>query len=118
MQFDEADKVFKTWSKWYWPCHFMLRAIFIGKIPESFLPYPKNVLEEALNIIAKDYYDKGDVETSRGIQGAIAYLGSYAEDEKALEQASQTFFNPKMKETVLLYITNYKKDWIKSLDQK
>lgn len=118
MEFSEADKIFKTWSKWYWPCHFILHATFISKIPESFLPYPKDTLEEALNIIAKDYHDKGNLEISRGIQGAIAYLGSYVEDEEALGQAFQTFSDPKMKEVALLYIANYKRDWIKWLDQQ
>jgi len=28
----EADKIFKNWSKWYWPCHFILDSIFLTLI--------------------------------------------------------------------------------------
>jgi hypothetical protein len=52
----EAEEIFKVWKEWYWPCHFLLDSVFGPGIPESFLPYPKDVLEEALNIIAKRYY--------------------------------------------------------------
>ena len=53
MTFSEANEIFKIWNQWYWPCHFILESIFIGKIPESFLPYQPFILEEALNIVAK-----------------------------------------------------------------
>ena len=111
MNIIEADKIFKNWSKWFWPCHFILHSIFLSKIPESFLPYPKDVLEEALNITAKLYYDAGDFQASKDIQSSIAYLYRYTKDEEALQQASKSFSNPKMRETILLYIARYKKDW-------
>jgi hypothetical protein len=114
----EADKIFRNWSKWYWPCHFILHSIFLSKIPESFLPYPQDVLEKALNIIAKHYYDNGDLQTSRNIQESIAFLLSYTKDEDALQQASESFSNPKMREAMLTYIANYKKDWASWLEKQ
>lgn len=112
MNIIEADKIFKNWSKWYWPCHFVLHSIFLSKVPESFLPYPQDVLEEALNIVAKHHYDNGDFQISKDIQESIASLCAYTKDEEALQQASENFSTPKIREAILIYIANYKKDWI------
>lgn len=118
MTLAEANKIFKNWGQWYWPCHFILHSIFLSKIPESFLPYPQNVLEEALNIVAKHYRDNGDLQASGNIQESIASLGAYTKDEEALQQASGSFSNPKMRAVMLTYIVNYKKDWISWLDKQ
>ena len=111
MTFTEANKIFKNWGKWYWPCHFILHSIFLNKIPESFLPYPQDVLEEALNIVAKHYHDVGDIKASKNIQESIVSIWTYTKDEEALQQASEVLSNPKMRKVMLTYITNYKNDW-------
>ncbi len=118
MTIDEANKIFKTWGQWYWPCHFILHAIFLSKIPESFLPYATDILEEALNIVAKQYYDNGDLKTYRDIQGSIASLIAYTNDEEALQQASESLSNSKMREVMLTYIRNYQKDWTSWLKEQ
>ena len=118
MNFTEANKIFKIWSKWYWPSHFILHSVFLNKIPESFLPYQKNVLEEALNIIAKQYYDNGDFKVSKNIQESIASLAAYVRDDDALQQVSDRLSDVKMREAILIYISNFKKDWKNWLDKQ
>lgn len=118
MTFDEADKMFQVWRKWYWPCHTILHSIFGGRIPISYCPYPVDTLEEALNIIAKYYFDTGDHKTSKLIQESIVSLWEYTEDEAALEEVSKKLSNPEMREIALIYISNYKKDWEKWLEKQ
>ena len=91
MTFIEADKIFKTWSRWYWSSHFMLHAIFISKIPESFLPYPQAIIEEALNIVSEYYHKSGVLQMSKNIQETMVGLLYYVKDEEALQQASELF---------------------------
>ena len=111
MTFLEAKKILVVWRKWYWPTHFALEAV-LPKIPKSFLPYPEEVLEETINIIAKYYLDKGDQKTSKRIQESFAsIIGKYSDDEEALLEASKTFSNPVMREAVHIFIANYKRDF-------
>lgn len=111
MDIFEADKIFKNWKQWYWPCHFILHSIFINKIPESFLPYPKDVLEEALNIVAKSYWDEGNKKTSDDIKESICSLLNYTKDEEAFQEASKTFSNPELMKYIHLLIRNFQRDW-------
>ena len=118
MTFTEADKIFQIWRKWYWPFDFILHSIFLGKIPESFLPYPKDVLEEALNIVAKHCYEIGDSQYSKLIQDSIVALWEYTKDENAFQQAAESLANPEMREVMLIHISNFKNDWINWLNKQ
>jgi hypothetical protein len=118
MTFIEADKIFQTWSRWYWPSHFMLHAIFISKIPESFLPYPLAILEEALNIIVEHYQKSGDLQMSQNIQETMIGLSYYVEDKEALQQATELFSKPEMLEGIQAYISQYKVMWQSWLDKQ
>ena len=66
---EEAQKIFREWQN-YQEIADKMGTIFIT-VPESFLPYPADLLEEALNIIAKSYYDSGDKEASKNIQESV-----------------------------------------------
>lgn len=111
MTFIEADKIFRVWSKWCWPNHFILHSIFLNKIPESFLPFPQELLEEALNVMAKQYHENGDLQASQDIQETIPFLWTYTNDKDALNEASETLSNPEMRDVILSYIENYGQDW-------
>jgi len=111
MTITEAEQIFDVWRQWYWPTHIILESIFLGCIPESFLPYSQDILEEALNIVAKQYHDSGDYQTSNHIQTTIASLFEYENDEKALKQAADMLSNPELMEVFLLKISRYKMDW-------
>jgi hypothetical protein len=118
MEYSEANKIWNIWRHWYWPCHFILGSIFFGSVPESYLPYPKEVLEEAINIIAKRYWDEGDKKMSDTIQDTMGSLLAYEKDEEALESLAKLSSNPEMRKAMLDFIANYKKDWLKWLEKK
>jgi len=118
MDIFEANKIFKSWQQWYWPCHCVLwRVFFFSGIPESFLPYPKDVLEDALNIVAKSYWDEGDRKTSNLISGSISALIFYKKDEEAFQKASKDFSNPETMKAIYAGISLFKKDWIGWLEK-
>jgi hypothetical protein len=109
---NEAYGIFSVWKNWHWPCHFLLNSVFCATIPESFLPYPPDVLEEALNIVAKDFFDRGDIQTSKKIQEAMCSLLCYKKNEEAWEAAAKFFSNPEMMKACLGFVENFKRDYI------
>ena len=114
----KAEEIFNNFRKWYWPCHSILDTVFFGAgIPESFLPYPVDVLEEALNIVAKSYWNKGDRKFSDTIKTCIASLGAYKKDEKAFQQASKNFSNSDMMTAIHIRISAFQKDWISWIER-
>lgn len=113
MDISEAKQIFDVWCKWVWPCHSMLFAIFRGGIPESFLPYPEDVLNEALTIMANYYYKCGNKEIAEAIIGARDYVVSfYTKDEESVEMLKKELLEiPGTQEALLESISRYKKDW-------
>jgi len=76
MTLEEANKIFEHW-KGYSEIADKMHKIFLV-VPESFLPYPIDILEEALNIVAKHYFDSGDKRTANIIQETMMLqLGGY-----------------------------------------
>lgn len=70
MTLEEAKIIFSGWQE-YIEIADKMHQIF-SVVPESFLPYPVETLEEALNIIAKDYFDAGNVKMAKNIQRIMA----------------------------------------------
>lgn len=118
MTFTEADEIFQVWRKWYWPCHIMLYSIFGDKIPASFCPFPKDILEEALNIVAKKYHDMGDHKSSKLVQDSIVAIWEYAKDEDALVRTSERLSIPEIREMKINSISNFKKDYKSWIDRQ
>jgi len=117
MTFDEAKKIFEIWQKWFWPCHPMLNSFFLNSIPESFLPYPKDILNEALEIIREYCSERGNHKIANAIVISQVSLKFYDEDKAALELTLKNFSDPRFIEIALNKITNFKKDWLAWLEK-
>jgi len=114
MTLEEANRIFRAWQE-YIEISDKLRQLFVT-IPESFLPYPSDVLEEALNVVAKDYFDSGDKETSKKIQELLVYhLAAYTDDAEALEgmekKLALTLINPELKDAVITNLKRTRDSW-------
>jgi len=113
---EEARKIFDSWRE-YMEIADKLRKLFVS-IPESFLPYPKETLEEALNIIAKNYFDAGDKEKVNTIQTTMAgFLWCHEKDEEAIEGMHRTLDlmlkNPDLKKIKIEKLKECKDSWAK-----
>jgi len=118
MNQSEATTIFNVWSKWAYPYHQLLFSIFQEQIPESFLPYPKQLLEEALNAVSKAYFDSGDYEYSKAIQNTIPFLMFYSKDEDALKNSATCFSIPGMANILTDSITRFKNEWVEWIKNK
>jgi hypothetical protein len=127
MTFEEAGKIYKDWVSFI-EIADKLYKIFTH-IPESFLPYPVEILEEALNIIAKDYFDAGDKKTSQNIQETMAYhltpfyitpsgpLKTKINNNEALDLMKRDLNficeNPELKDAKLKGLRECQESWLK-----
>lgn len=112
MLVEEAKGIFVQWQR-YAEINDKLRITF-SVIPESFLPYPSSVLEEALNIVAKGYFDAGDYETSKAVRESIVSLLRYVEDEKAIERISDGWVlkDPELRALTLRNLKSARDSWL------
>jgi hypothetical protein len=113
MTINEATKIFNYWKE-YAEINSKLMQLMCP-IPESFLPYPKETLEEALNIISKIYFDSGDFKTSEAIKDTMCFLLSYIKDEEAYDMFinSTVFKDPKLREAILNNLKKTRDSWAK-----
>lgn len=127
MTMDEAKKIYENWKESIETLDKMLKIFTV--IPESFLPYPAETLEEALNIIAKNYFDMGNKRMAENIQETMMYHvgGLYftsdgnpdrkITDEEALlsmkKRLDLIFENPELKKVFLETLSKTQESWAK-----
>lgn len=120
---DEVDRVFNAWQNYAETADKLFQLGITP--PESFLPYPLLILEEAINVVAKKYFDAGDKETSEVIQRhATLHLMPYyltplkkpMSDEEALEgmikSLTQTFNDLALRSAILTNLKKSQSSWM------
>lgn len=127
----EAGKIFDVWRE-YIEIAEKLHTIF-HVVPESFLPYPADVLEKALNMVAKDYFDAGDKRMAKNIQemmalhlmpynitvenGELTSTNEKLTDEEVLGEMKKKLdlilSNPELKDAVLANLKRVRDSWAK-----
>jgi hypothetical protein len=115
MTLNEADKIVQIWGRFIEYMSGKLMHIFGAQIPESFLPYPKDTIEEALNIIAEYHHKAGNHQAVQHLQTTLAHLIMYVDDEEALLQASRNFNNPSWRDAILPRFKQFQEDWIATI---
>lgn len=113
MTFNDADKIVSIWGKYLEFVFGRLHCIFGRHIPESLLPFTKDTLYEAINIMAEYYKSIGN---TRGVElmneTSMIIHGMYVDDEKALQETSEWINDPKRKELMIGLMKKWQKDWI------
>ena len=102
MTLSEADKIVRVYGRYIEYCSHILSSVFIEMIPESFLPFPKDVLEKALNIVAKHYHNTGDIRSVNLIREVHSMLAMCGDDEEALLIAAKQINDSEHRKKILL----------------
>lgn len=111
MTIAKANEIFEVWQQWYWPFHSLLFSMFQSNIPESFLPYPKNILYEALEEILKLYNENSkEYEAINFTKSSI--LCFYTNDKDAFDMCLKKLAIPGMADITSNNIKKYTSDWI------
>ena len=91
MNLQKADTIRMDWGKFLELTNGTLMTIFFNKIPQSFLPYPKSSIKEALDILNKHFSSIGNKEAVEVVKSTIPFLDLYVDDEEALKSATKKF---------------------------
>jgi hypothetical protein len=111
MKIEEAIKIYEVWQLWFWPFHSLLFSIFHSNIPESFLPYPKNILYEALDEILKLHNENSkEYEAINFTKSSL--LCMYSNDKEAFENCFKKLSIPGMVEITSKNIKKFTTDWV------
>jgi len=127
MTINEAQVIFKCWQDYIEIAEKFHRLML--PVPESFLPYPADVLEEALNIVAEYYFNAGNKKMSENIQNSMSvYLlpfimtkeetGARRTDEEAITDMKKMLDlieqDTRLKKELLKSLKECQDSWIKS----
>jgi len=112
----EARKIFQCWQNYAETGDRFFQMMM--QPPSSFLPYPVPVLEKALNIVAKEYFDAGDRAAVEAIHRTASAYMSMKTDEETLEEMQEVLnmivSSPELKRSVLENLRRSQENWIKS----
>jgi hypothetical protein len=137
MNREMAHTVFRCWQA-YMETGDRFDKLMITP-PPSFLPYPVEMMEEAINVVAKEYLDAGDHKTANEIQemaachlagyylkgassGGVSASAKCLSDEEALKEMRKTLDllieNPSLMKTVLANLKASQTSWMESRRQQ
>lgn len=122
---EEAGIIYQSWINYMEIADKFSKLMLF--VPESFLPYPADTLEEALTIIAKDFSDSGNKKMAENIITTMAsYLSpfffkgteGFTKDEEAITMMKKMLDmmeeNPDLKKKLLNNLKECQDSWIKS----
>lgn len=110
MTLEEAEKIVQEWSRHVEYHYPILHAIFLSSIPESFLPFPASVIEEASNIVAERHHYARNFKVVEAVQRCMGIVVAYENDDKALEDTASYLGDPKMREVVIMGIRKFQQN--------
>ena len=91
MTLKQADHIRQDWGKFLEITNGQLTGLFLTNIPERLLPYKKEVILEALNMLIEHCTSNGDTESINLIKNTIPFLDLYVDDSEALAFAVKNF---------------------------
>jgi pyruvate/2-oxoacid:ferredoxin oxidoreductase alpha subunit len=94
MDLEEADRIRDAWGKFLEVANPGLMRVFGAQIPEAVLPYPKEKIEEAMDICIDYFKDEDNEQLVETFKATKAMLIAYGNSEAAVEAASNKFKNP------------------------
>lgn len=115
MTIEEADKIMRIWGKYLEYCSGRFMQIFCragGKIPESMLPYPKPILEEALNYMDRHYHETNNQRGVELMRETMILLELYGDDDAAIQQAGINFSDTEQRKHIVSEIKDWQQTWI------
>jgi len=113
MTLEKASKIIEIYGIHLEYCSKLI-YVFSSSIPESFLPFPKGIIEEAANVLAEHHFKNGNKIAVNSIENAKAALISYIDDEKAITESIKLWNDPTWRQSILLAFKDFQKNWIKT----
>lgn len=101
MNLDKAEVIRQAWG--YFLEHYASKFMvyFSSGVPESFLPYTKKEITEAVSLFASELEAEGQNEAAETLKSSLSYLVMYTDDETALSKLRNNLNNPAYLKTAL-----------------
>ena len=77
-----------------------LNILFTGSIPESLLPYPKILIQEALNIMINFFNARNQLKEAETLSFCLGMLSLYHKDEEAIGNFIEKCSNTDLKKDI------------------
>jgi hypothetical protein len=90
-----AHAIKMDWSKFVEITNGNLMMLFGTKIPQSLLPYPKNIIKQALDLVAEYFCSIGNQKAVDAIEFMKPVLECYVDDEVGISAAAGRFTDEK-----------------------
>lgn len=107
LELEEATEIVMTFGRYMENGVIQLKNIFSTYIPESFLPYPKDVIQKAFIKVGAHYSNKGDKDFVESAELAINTLFYHVDDEEALLMAGKNFEDAKWRADHLPFLKKF-----------
>lgn len=111
-----ADRIRLDYGKFLEISNESLIMFFVSKIPQSLLPYPKEKIIEALDVIARHFAAIGNEEAVRTIESTKSLLEFYVEDKEAIEAAVKKFSNESYLKVILPKLSERQNDLLAEIE--
>ncbi len=89
------------WGKFLEISNGSLMMMFMGKIPQRLLPYSKQTIVEALDIVSEHFLSQGNKEAVNTVEYAKSFLDFYIDDEEAIRAVQSAFGNESYLKAIL-----------------
>ena len=116
MTIEEVDKILPIWGKYLEYTHGRLVLIFSNHIPESFLPFSKDVLRDTFDTAKEQYCKSGNKRGVELMQESTSSLMWYEDDGNALSLAAEELSDSKRRSFRISILKDGQKNWIKTQD--
>jgi hypothetical protein len=90
----------------------------MSAIPELLLPYPKEVIQQALDIMSSYYNEKGDTEAVNQLVIGRTMLMGYINSEKAFSDFAKLLETPNFKNLIFPKLEEMQRDRLKSINME
>jgi len=111
-----ADKIRLDWGKFLEISNGPLMMLFMSKIPQSLLPYPKEKIIEALDVITQHFAAIGNSEAVKTIESTKPLLEFYVDDQEAIQAAIKNFSNENYLKAILPKLPERQKDLLAEIE--
>ena len=103
---EEAKNIVHIWGI-YLEHSGTIRYLFGVNMPESFLPYPVDILQGAINRMEAYYHSLGEYDRVKLLEETEMLLVQYVEDNEAIKESIKTFSKKNWQEIFIDSLKNY-----------
>lgn len=105
---EEAQNIVSVWGV-YLEHSGGLRILFGLNIPESLLPYPRDIIQGAINKMEVFYYSQGLQDRVKLLEGTEMILIQYTNNEEAIKETISILSDKTWQEALIRSLQDYQK---------